>query len=103
MKTITIVNRNVPFKETYSATGIVLGNYWGGGKGTYSAKRLSGYASSEELLKKAEEMLKDGSLDAGMGYESLIGARLALTKTTTIVLDEQEFTNQITVGHFIGD
>jgi hypothetical protein len=38
-----------------------------------------------------------------MGYESLIGARISLTKTTVIVLNGEEFTNEETVGHFIGD
>ena len=85
----------------FTSTGLVFGNYWGGGKGAYSAVRLSDN-TKEGLLKKASEGL-DGSLDAGMGYESLIGALLNITKTTTIVVDGKEFKNEEMESEFIGD
>jgi hypothetical protein len=103
MKTISIINRSVPRTEVYSAEGVVFGNYWGGGSGSYASKRLSGYSTEEALLKDAERKIGDGSLDSGMGYESLIGARLEITKTVVITLDGEDFVNTSTVGHFIGD
>jgi len=50
--------------------------------------------SEEDLMKKANDSLIDGSLDSGMGYESLIGAILDITKITTIVIDDKEFINK---------
>lgn len=85
----------------YESTGLVYGNYWGGGQGAYKARSLSS-DSKEELLKQAEEGL-NGSLDGGMGYESLIGAILNITKTTTINIDGKEFVNKEYETEFIGD
>ena len=102
-KTTTIVNRNIPITETFSSQGYVLGNYWGGGKGSFSAKKLVAYCSEEALLADAEKMLKDGSLDAGMGYESLIGARIEVTHKKTMVIDGEVWVYERSVGHFVGD
>jgi hypothetical protein len=44
-------------------------------------------------MAKANEALKDGSLDSGMGYESLIGARIDIEVITTIIVDGKEFVN----------
>ena len=67
-------------KVEYNAEGLVLGYLWGGGKGAYPTKSLTGYESIEALLQKANEMLGDGSLDRGMGFDSLIGAVLYVEK-----------------------
>jgi hypothetical protein len=85
----------------FTSTGLVFGNYWGGGKGAYPAKNLSA-DTKEELIKKATDGL-DGSLDAGMGYESLIGALLIIKKTTTIIHDGKPFINEVIEDEFIGD
>jgi hypothetical protein len=90
------------FQVRYTAKGIVFGNYWGGGKGGYATKRVNGN-TLEELLSKAKEMLDDGSLDDGMGYESLIGALLDVSIITTVIIDGKEFTNTEIETHFIGD
>lgn len=87
---------------TYKATGIVYGNYWGGGGGTYSAKPLEA-ATKEDLIEVANKKLNDGSLDSGMGYESLKGALLEITKVTTKIIDGKEFTNKETETEFIGN
>ena len=89
--------------ERYSATGLVLGNLWGGGQGGYSAKSLTAYSTKEELIKDATAMLNDGSLDSGMGFESLIGARLTISKRTTLVIDGKNFVHSEMETEFIGD
>lgn len=89
------------YKIKYESTGLVYGNYWGGGQGAFSARRLEA-GTKEELLKQAEEGL-DGSLDGGMGYESLIGAMLNITKFTTVEIDGREFVNKEHETEFIGD
>lgn len=86
----------------YEATGNVLGNLWGGGQGGYSASPVNGN-TLEELLTKAEDMLADGSLDSGMGFESLIGALLKVSTITTVIIDGKEFTNTEIETYFIGD
>jgi hypothetical protein len=85
----------------YSSTGYVLGNLWGGGQGMYPAEFLSGAESKEQLIKIATEML-DGRLDSGMGFESLVGARLDVRKTTTVEIDGDTFQNVQTERVYIG-
>ena len=80
------------YKKEYKITGFVYGNLWGGSKGAYPSTTLSGN-NINKLLKKANEMLKDKSLDSGMGYESLIGALLTIKTTTTILVKGKEFKN----------
>ena len=86
----------------FTSRGLVFGNYWGGGKGAYSAEKLSA-DTKEELIEEATKKLEDGSLDSGMGYESLIGALLYITKTTTIIHKGKSFVNKETEDEFIGD
>lgn len=61
----------------YAIKGIVLGNYWGGGAGLYPASQFGG-EDRDKIIEQAKRMLADGSLDSGMGYESLTGALLEL-------------------------
>ena len=86
----------------FKSKGIVLGNFWGGGKGAYPAIKLSA-DTKEEILNKANTALSDGSLDSGMGYVSLIGALLYVTKITTIDVNGKPFTNKETDMEFIGE
>ena len=74
----------------YIAKGLVLGNYWGGGKGSYPTKKLEN-DDKDELLKEAVNKLEDGSLDSGMGYESLIGAILNIEEIDTKIIDGKEY------------
>ena len=80
-------------KTTFTAKGAVLGRYWGGGEGAYESRTISG-SSEEEVIKLAEQGIKDGSLDNGMGFERLLGAALTITKTTRIEIDGQPFVNK---------
>lgn len=77
----------------YESTGIVIGNCWGGGKCGFAAEPLTA-STKESLLKKANTMLKDGSLDSGMGYESLTGAILRITRKEHRFIDGKDFVNE---------
>lgn len=85
----------------FKARGLVLGNYWGGGSGSYNSKPLTAQ-TKVELLEMANKALNDGSLDSGMGYESLIGGILEITKITTKIIDGKEFINEEHEIEFIG-
>lgn len=75
---------------TYKATGMVLGNYWGGGSGSYPAREINAN-SLRELTDEIEEQLKSGSLDSGMGFESLIGAIMTIDTIDTREIDGKRF------------
>lgn len=77
----------------FKSRGIVLGYCWGGGKGSYEAKRLEA-DTKENLIQKATNMLNDGSLDGGMGFECLKGALLDITEITTVIIDGKPFINE---------
>ena len=80
-------------KKSYSAEGLVLGNYWGGGSGSYPARELYD-TTVEGLRSQIEDGLKTGSLDSGMGYVKLIGALMRIIVTTTVFIEGKEFTNE---------
>ena len=52
---------------TYRATGIVLGNCWGGGTCDYAAHEINAN-SLRELRDEIKKQLDNGSLDGGMGF-----------------------------------
>lgn len=96
------LNNNIMKKTLkYEAFGYVLGNYWGGGSGSYSTISLKA-DTLEELLSKCDKALEDGSLDSGMGFESLIGAIMDIITITTIDFEDKEFTNRESELRFIG-
>jgi hypothetical protein len=88
-------------KVKFTATGNVLGNFWGSGQGGYHATPIEADTKSE-LLRIANEKLKDGSLDRGAGFENLIGAILIIEKRTTVEIDGDIFTNQKFEKKYIG-
>jgi len=88
--------------KRYKATGIVLGNYWGGGKGSYKAETMLA-ETKEGLITKINAAIKDGSLDSGMGYESLIGAIMNVTTISSITIDKKWYTNEETEIQLFGD
>ena len=89
--------------KIYSADGMVYGKCWGGGFGGYPAERLDGYDSQEALIKEATEMLDDGSLDSGMGFEYLKGALLSIKETEEIIIKGKLFTSEEYEMVYIGD
>ena len=88
-------------KTTYEATGLVLGNLWGGGKAAYPAAKLEG-PNRTALLIEAETRLANGSLDSGMGFESLCGALLEIGQSTFVTLNGKLFVNIEFENIFIG-
>jgi len=78
---------------TYIARGVVLGNYWGGGRGYYKAEELRSN-NLEELREEIGKKVDDGSLDSGMGYESLIGACMSITTREEKEIEGKTFINE---------
>ena len=90
-------------ETNYVATGYVIGKHWSGGFGTYPSKKLGGFLTSDALIVSAEVSLKDGSLDSGMGFEYLTGARLDITEIRKIEFEGREYTYEETLTTFIGE
>lgn len=80
-------------KQRFEASGFVLGFLWGGGEGTYPAKKIKA-DTREELLNKAINMLVDKSLDSGMGFESLKGALIDIKTIETITIAGKDYENE---------
>ena len=78
--------------KRYIATGYVLGKLWGGGEAAYPSEKIES-VSKINLVKKAEKMLDDGSLDSGMGYENLIGAMLSIEEIDYRVIGGKDFSH----------
>lgn len=76
----------------YESYGVVYGKYWGGGNGSYSAKKFNSH-SKEELIKLNEQALEDGSLDGGMGFERLIVALITIKTIKSITIDDEIYSN----------
>jgi hypothetical protein len=94
----SIMEKTIRFR----ATGFVLGAYWGGGAGAYPT--ISFEADSKEaLLEQANVALANGSIDSGMGFESLVGAVLTVTKETVIEFEGDEYVNEKLSLDYIGD
>lgn len=92
------MNKTIKFR----ATGFVLGAYWGGGAGGYPT--ISFEADTKEaLLEKAKVALENGSIDSGMGFESLVGAVLSVTQETVIEFEGEEYVNEKYSLDYIGD
>lgn len=88
---------------TYYSSGMVYGKLWGGGEGAYPAEKNQD-ATLEDLLATNKKMIENGSLDSGMGYESLLGALLDIKKVTEISIGDKLFTNVEYLDHeMIGD
>lgn len=87
---------------TYKASGIVLGNYWDGGSGGYTAKTLMAN-TLPDLKQQILAGIADGSLDSGMGYESLIGAAMNIKMIDKREIDGKIFTAIESNIEFFGD
>ena len=85
----------------FKSTGFVYGNLWGGGRGAYPAEKLEN-KTLKGLLKEACKGLKEGSLDSGMGYESLIGAVLEVEEIETITKNGKRYSCSEYNLHTIG-
>lgn len=86
----------------YITKGFVLGNCWGGSTGSYPIVKLQN-VNKDLLLEEAKKKLEDGSLDSGMGYESLIGAILDIEEIDTKTIDDKKYSRSIFIIEFIGN
>lgn len=87
---------------TYEATGLVYGNYWGGGAGAYSAHKYQ----NDDIEKMRTQILKDietGAIDSGMGYERVKGALMTIETIETIEIDGKSYSNSEHEQEFFGD
>lgn len=80
-------------QTTYSAEGYVLGKLWGGGYGAYPAYNVSGVNTLKELRSKIDGAIENGTLDSGMGFESLKGAVMHITKAEKVEADGVEYSH----------
>ena len=86
----------------YKTNGIVWGNCWGGGQCGYQADTLTAN-SLEALVKLIDAGVKDGSLDSGMGFESLIGAIMIIDVVETRQIDGKTFVATESEQYISGD
>lgn len=70
--------------KQYKSTGLVYGQFWGGGEGSYPASILVA-KTRKALLLQAKAGL-NGTLDSGMGFECLLGARLVIEEVETVTV-----------------
>ena len=89
-------------KTTYKATGIVYGNYWGGGSGGYQAKKYQA-DTLKELRKEINAGVKNGTIDSGMGYQDVLGAIMDIETIETITENGKEYKNSSFESEFFGD
>ena len=87
-------------KIKFESTGIVYGYLFDGSLGAYPSKKLHG-ETKKEIIKQATDGL-DGSLDSGMGFDSLKGALLFIKKTTNLTIKGKVFSNTETEEEFVG-
>jgi hypothetical protein len=79
-------------EKRITVTGIVYGNCWGGGQSGFKARKIEG-DTLKEVKDEAKRMLEDGSLDSGMGFESLNGAVLEAKIKTIKMINGEEYIN----------
>ena len=72
--------------------GVVLGNMWGGGTGCYESRTIHDATDKSALMGQIQDMLEDGTLDGGGGFESLIGAVVEIWTEERIMIDGKVFT-----------
>ena len=87
--------------QKYYAEGYCWGKYWGGGEGGYEATHYE--ADSLEALKEMINVgIDDGSIDGGMGFEQMLGARMSLRSVTWVeIADSNGFDGEYQkVEHF---
>ena len=75
-----------------TVTGTVYGNCWDGGQCGFKARKIEG-DTLKEVKDEAKRMLEDGSLDPGMGFESLNGAVLEAKIKTIKMINGEEYIN----------
>ena len=87
---------------SYIANGYVLGKCWGGGSGSYPARRYSN-TDKEALVEEITKDFKSGALDSGFGFESLLAAEMEITTVSSVEIDGKEYTNESVENLTLGE
>ena len=90
-------------KKEWRAEGLCYGKYWGGGEGSFEATKYSCYTSEEELVDTIVSDIDNGNIDSGMGYESMLGAVMRVTRTITLDFKGKIFINEESKVAIFGD
>lgn len=88
--------------EVWNAIGLVYGNYWEGGSGSYPSISFQN-DSYEGLIAEANKALANENIDSGMGFKSILGAFLEITCITSVEIESYEFKHTSVDTKFIGD
>ena len=86
----------------YKTKGLVYGQDWGFNYGAYPSQEGCYYKYSE-LEEDIEKRIKDGSLDSGMGYQSLKGALIIVETVRSVVVRGRIYTNSNFKRVYFGD
>jgi len=89
-------------KRFYNSKGFVYGKLWCGGFGAYKAEELSSN-NLKDLEKELNRGIKEGWLDAGMGFDYLKGAIIDIYTTETIKAKNKDYSRTEINTKFIGD
>lgn len=87
-----IVIKEEDIKTRYKATGYCIGNAWGGGRIAYQSVEYKA-DTMEELKVKVDKGIENGSIDSGMGFESVVGALMFVTKEKSILIGTDTYVN----------
>lgn len=88
-------------ERTYYTSGIVYGYDWMNQPCGYEA-RAGMYKSHDEAEKAIIAAVKDGSLDAGFGFQRLVGASMSITELSAIEIDGKRYTHSETTAFDYG-
>ena len=86
----------------YKTSGLVYGKDWGFGMSAYPAEK-GNYHSYKELKEDIEKGIKEGSLDSGMGFQSLKGALIIIETIRRIVFKGRSYYNSAFKRVYFGD
>lgn len=89
-------------KQRFIGSGFVLGFDWSNNQGGYPARKIKA-ETKKELLEKATDMLSDGSLDSGFGFQSLKGALIDIKKIETLTIAGKDWENEEYETVFLGE
>ena len=89
--------------KKYNAKGHVYGRTWMFNKGSYPMEQIIDLDSKEDVIEVAEQMLKDGTLDSGFGFESLLGAVLDIEEKSYLEYEGEIYTRSTYEFHTIGE
>ena len=88
--------------KTYKTSGLVYGLTWGFCNVAYPAEE-GYYYNYKKLKEDIEKGIKDGSLDSGMGYQSLKGALIIVETIKTLPFKGAIYSNSTFKRVYFGE